>query len=74
MKVECSTVRTQRYLKPNLSRPARCHEIYPYLLRGVSIDRPNQVWSTDITYIPMQGGFLYPKLAAQTGPPGSTFR
>src|SRR5262249_14465112 len=35
------------------------HEIYPYLLRGVSIERPNQVWSTDITYLPMHGGFLY---------------
>ena len=47
------------YPKPNLSRPAPGHQIYPYLLRGVSIERPNQVWSTDITYIPMRGGFLY---------------
>ena len=47
------------YPKPNLSRPQPGHEIYPYLLRGVSIERPNQVWSTDITYIPMRGGFLY---------------
>jgi len=47
------------YPKPNLSRPSPGHEVYPYLLRGVSIERPNQVWSTDITYIPMQGGFLY---------------
>ncbi len=47
------------YPKPNLSRPAAGHEIYPYLLRGVSIERPNQVWSTDITYLPMHGGFLY---------------
>ncbi len=47
------------YPKPNLSRPASGHEIYPYLLRGLAIDRPNQVWSTDITYIPMRGGFLY---------------
>jgi putative transposase len=47
------------YPKPNLSRPAPGHEIYPYLLRGLSIERPNQVWSTDITYIPMRGGFLY---------------
>src|ERR1700692_1937553 len=47
------------YPKPNLSRTAPGHEIYPYLLRGVSIERPNQVWSTDITYIPMHGGFLY---------------
>jgi len=47
------------YPKPNLSCPAPGHQIYPYLLRGVSIERPNQVWSTDITYIPMHGGFLY---------------
>lgn len=47
------------YPKPNLSRPAAGHQIYPYLLRGVSIERPNQVWSTDITYVPMHGGFLY---------------
>ena len=47
------------YPKPNLSRPAAGHHIYPYLLRGVAIERPNQVWSTDITYIPMQSGFLY---------------
>jgi hypothetical protein len=37
------------YPKPNLSRPAPNHEVYPYLLRGVSIERPNQVWSTDIS-------------------------
>lgn len=47
------------YPKPNLSRPAPGHEIYPYLLRGVSVERPNHVWSTDITYVPMHGGFLY---------------
>jgi putative transposase len=47
------------YPKPNLSRPAARHQVYPYLLRGVSIERPNQVWSTDITYVPMHGGFLY---------------
>jgi putative transposase len=47
------------YRKPNLSRPAPGHRIYPYLLRGVEIRRPNHVWSTDITYIPMRGGFLY---------------
>ncbi len=47
------------YPKPQLSRPVSGHEIYPYLLRGVSIERPNPVWSTDITYIPMHGGFLY---------------
>ena len=47
------------YPKPNLSRPAPGYQIYPYLLRGLWIERPNQVWSTDITYIPMRGGFLY---------------
>jgi len=47
------------YPKPNLSRPAPGHQIYPYLLRGLEIESPNQVWSTDITYIPMRGGFLY---------------
>jgi len=47
------------YPKPNLSRPAAGHEIYPYLLREVVVSRPNQVWSTDITYIPMRSGFLY---------------
>jgi len=45
--------------KPNTSKPAPGHKIYPYLLRGVPIDRVNQVWSTDITYIPMPRGHLY---------------
>lgn len=44
---------------PNTSRRAQEHKIYPYLLRGVEITRPNQVWSTDITYIRLAGGFLY---------------
>jgi len=47
------------YPKPNLSRPAAGHEIYPYLLRDVLVSRPNQVWSIDITYLPMRSGFLY---------------
>ena len=47
------------YAKPRLSRPAPGHQVYPYLLRGVAIERAHQVWSTDITYIPMRGGFLY---------------
>jgi putative transposase len=47
------------YPKPNLSRPAAGHKIYPYLLRGVAIERVNQVWSTDITYIRLAQGFLY---------------
>lgn len=47
------------YRKPNLSKKADGHQIYPYLLRGLLIDCPNQVWATDITYLPMQKGFLY---------------
>jgi putative transposase len=45
--------------KPRTSRPAPGHKIYPYLLRGMMIDRANQVWAADITYIPMSRGFLY---------------
>ncbi len=45
--------------KPDTSRPHPEHKVYPYLLRGLTIDRPNQVWATDITYLPMQKGFLY---------------
>jgi len=44
---------------PHTSRPSPGHKIYPYLLRGVEIERVNQVWSTDITYIPMRYGFMY---------------
>jgi putative transposase len=47
------------YRKPNLSRRHLQHKIYPYLLRNVMIGRVHQVWSCDITYIPMQEGFLY---------------
>ncbi len=47
------------YPKPKLSAPDRQHKVYPYLLRDVVIDRPNQVWSTDITYVPMASGFMY---------------
>ncbi len=45
--------------RPGTSRPAPRHKVYPYLLRGRVIDRPNQVWAADITYIPMARGFLY---------------
>ncbi len=47
------------YQKPRTSDPHPDHRIYPYLLRGLEIDRANQVWCTDITYIPMRRGFLY---------------
>lgn len=47
------------YQRPRTSRPAPQHRIYPYLLRGLSIERVNQVWAADITYIPMARGFLY---------------
>jgi putative transposase len=45
--------------KPNTSKPHPEHPVYPYLLRGLQISRPNHVWATDITYIPMKTGFLY---------------
>ena len=47
------------YQKPNSSRGHPDHKVYPYLLRGLVIDRPNQVWCADITYIPMARGFVY---------------
>lgn len=47
------------YPKPNISKPQQGHKIYPYLLNGLSINNINQVWSSDITYIPMKSGFLY---------------
>jgi putative transposase len=47
------------YRRPNTSKPAPGHKIFPYLLRGRKIERPNQVWAMDITYIPMARGFVY---------------
>ena len=47
------------YRAPRTSEPHPGHKIYPYLLRKLAIDRPNQVWCADITYIPMRRGFLY---------------
>ena len=47
------------YPKRNLSRRRQDHKVYPYLLRGLCIERPNQVWAADVTYIPMAKGFLY---------------
>jgi putative transposase len=47
------------YPKPNLSKSAANHKKYPYLLKGLKIDHPNQVWATDITYLKLSGGFVY---------------
>ena len=47
------------YRKPHTTKPAPGHKIYPYLLRGLAITRPNQVWAMDITYVPMARGFVY---------------
>ena len=47
------------YRRPNTSKPAPGHKIYPYLLRGMTVGRPNQAWASDITYIPMARGFVY---------------
>jgi putative transposase len=47
------------YPKPKTSRPHPEHKVYPYLLRDLNIERPNQVWAADITYIPMSRGFMY---------------
>jgi putative transposase len=47
------------YRRPNTSKPADGHKIYPYLLRNLAVERPNQVWAMDITYIPMAHGFVY---------------
>ncbi len=47
------------YRRPNTSKPSPGHKIYPYLLRNLAVTRPNQVWATDITYVPMARGFVY---------------
>lgn len=47
------------YRRPNTSKPTPGHKVYPYLLRKLAVTRPNQVWATDITYIPMARGFVY---------------
>jgi putative transposase len=58
------------YRRPNTSNPAPGHRVYPYLLRGLPIERVNQVWCADITYIPMPRGFLYPSAALRAGSGG----
>ena len=47
------------YRRPRTSKPGPGHKIYPYLLKGLKIDKPNQVWATDISYVPMASGFVY---------------
>jgi putative transposase len=47
------------YRRPNTSKPSDGHKVFPYLLRGMAIERPNQAWAMDITYIPMAHGFVY---------------
>jgi putative transposase len=47
------------YPKPKTSRPHPAHKVYPYLLRNITVERPNHVWAADITYIPMNRGFMY---------------
>ena len=47
------------YRRPNISKPNKQNRIYPYMLKGLKINRPNQVWAMDITYVPMRRGFMY---------------
>ncbi len=47
------------YRRPNTSKPAPGHKVYPYLLRKLAVTRPNQMWATDITYVPVARGFVY---------------
>ena len=66
------------YRKPNLSKRHDAHLIYPYLLRDLAINRANQVWATDITYIPMRGGLRLSdcrhRLVQPQGPVLATFQ
>ena len=57
------------YQAPRTTRPHPEHRVYPYLLKGLAIDRPNRVWTADITYIPVQRGFLYLVAITWTGLP-----
>ena len=58
------------YRRPRTSQPAPGHKVYPYLLRGLEINRVNQVWTADITYLPMQRGFMYPSATLRAGSGG----
>ena len=58
------------YRKPRTSVANPDHRVYPYLLRGLTIERPNQVWCADITYIPVKGGLLYLVAMDWASPPG----
>ena len=51
------------YPRPRTSRPGKGHKVYPYLLRELTVERPNQVWAADICYLPMARGFLYLQVA-----------
>jgi putative transposase len=61
------------YPKPKLSQPGEGHRIYPYLLRGATVERVNQVWSTDITYIRMAQGWQSLACCRTAPPPGCPF-
>ena len=61
------------YRRRNTSKPAPGHKIYPYLLRGVKVERPNQVWACDITYIPMRAASSISS-PSSIGSPGGFFR
>jgi putative transposase len=55
------------YQRPNTSKPTAAHKIYPYLLGGLTIERVNQVWCSDVTYIPMAKGFVYLVVRGRAG-------
>ena len=56
------------YRRLRTTKPEPGHKVYPYLLRGAAITRPNQVWAMDITYIPMARGFVYLAVVQSAGP------
>ena len=63
---------TAIYQAPRTTKRHPQHRVYPYLLKGLAIERPNQVWTADLTYIPVQKGFLYLVAVMDLGyPPGA---